>query len=1520
MRNIKFYIDRKAIDLPNQLSIPMNFTLEDVNSPATKKIGYSKTISIEGTNNNNQIFGEIWNIERIQDYAMGTNCGIYFDPSKRVNAEIYINDELKFEGFVKLDSINYNKPQIIFNLTFYAGLGDFFYSLSANENGDERTLAELDYGYDLGFRINKGVILDAWSALSGNTEGKYQVINFAPAYNGVPDDFAADKALINVSGQSYFPTSISGQSGYAPVNGYALADLNNEYTDLEMDLRSYLQRPVLRVKSLIQAMDNPDINGGYHLNLDRGFFNEENPYWENAWITLPTLKSLDDVGGEEYTGSSVPVSERLISSIPYPVLMSFTGQISGEEIDMSAYSYGTFNFTVPVSFRVDTSTMGSVSPIGSNLYPTYRLEYTYKTKRYDEQGENLIETATTEIRYVGDYIGARLIAYNGNNEIIATSNQYIFTNFSKNLNVSSSTPVTKVDGYFKYDNGQWILTAPDGRTEFDMEISNVPIADTIKFNVEINRKPTFLYNRDYGTRVDEETDEQGVVTAESTPFPFENNRYYFKTNSGDLAFTEEASTHSGVEISQRKLLGNLRTPCDYLLSYAKMFGLYFVKHPYEKTITLMARNKFFRNNVTDLNNDIDWGSKPTMKPILFDSKWYTLKNEAEESEFIEKYNNDYDSDYAEQKINTGYNFDSEENDVMAGSKFKTAVFARGKSKYYRTFKEGDTVVPCCMFDGITYNLFKESGNTYANASKDMVMSSGTYINWYPKKGGYDCFPKLDFKDANNGGVNGENVLCFFDGFRELKDNSGNYIDKYVTDDVLEMWALNDESPCWFITSVETENATKVEELPCFSRYITNGNNVLKSFDYGEPKELYVDNLHSTSETTIYNQFWKAFLNDQLDINTRIFTANVKFNEILNEDNLRNIYYFQNSYWILNKIIDYDICSFNTVKCEFIKIQDTNDYTNGQILPYLDAHINIEGHQIYNHTISTGNTSGSLDIECLNVENIRLSDSPNWLALHLNEDNTLLIYSALENRSEMSRRAQIKLVGENVVNGEEIVGILNITQTSFQILLEVQPDIVTAPAQGSGETYSGNVTCNGAWVVSSKPDWVDSLAGTGGTYNGVHYFSIRDNETTEARNGDIIYTSGNKAAIQRIRQEAYVPPTPTGGTKIYYTSNNGNIVTPYNTTGWTANIVSNTYVDGQGVIEFDGEINAVPSYAFNNCKRLKSIILPNGIISIGQYAFNDCENLNNIDIPETVTNFEGDGASNGDTFNGCTYLKEIKLPSKITSIPPYMFYRCVSLTEIDIPTGVANIGRSAFSKCTSLRNANIPSGVTVINSGIFYKCSSLRNIEIPSGVTNIGDFAFEKSALEEIVIPSSVARIVRDAFLDCSALTRVVIERVTPPAIGTYTFDGSTCPIIVPCGSEDTYKTNPDWNKYASRIVGDCPPEPTGDTHYLASNLSYVITVRITDDDEKTIVPATTLTHNDSISWEGNDSIVIRMTSPTADTVRVRNDNGDYLTDNITLTPNVETSSPKIVMTGVERLRIVSMLMKSVKPVVEEDEE
>ena len=82
----------------------------------------------------------------------------------------------------------------------------------------------------------------------------------------------------------------------------------------------------------------------------------------------------------------------------------------------------------------------------------------------------------------------------------------------------------------------------------------------------------------------------------------------------------------------------------------------------------------------------------------------------------------------------------------------------------------------------------------------------------------------------------------------------------------------------------------------------------------------------------------------------------------------------------------------------------------------------------------------------------------------------------------------------------------------------------------------------------------------------------------------------------------------------------------------------------------------------------------GVKVIGNYAFELCRSINRIDIPDSVTNI-GNNA-----FYGCRSLTNIKIPNCVTNIEDNVFAYCRSLSNIIIPNCVINIGEGAFRFC------------------------------------------------------------------------------------------------------------------------------------------------------------------------------------------------------------------------------------------------
>ena len=310
MRELALYIGGQRVDLDGDELILMNYTRDDLENPTAVKNSYSRQITLKGTENNNRLFGEMFRGDR-RTVFVNDSTGIYFDPMRKTPFEIY--DELSSiieSGYVRLDKVSMKGADISYSVTLYGGLGGFFYSLSYNEDGTKKTLGDMSYkGFVENddriatFVLDYGVLSakyvdEAWEYMSyqSNPSSRdwtyhfWNIINFAPCYNGLPDGFDADKAVIPPKRYENVPsTGVKDGLTYTRRDNTStnLLKFARKHTEWEVgDLRWYHQRPVVSIRSIIEACCHSANNGGYTVKLDEDYFNSDNyGYWD-GWVTL----------------------------------------------------------------------------------------------------------------------------------------------------------------------------------------------------------------------------------------------------------------------------------------------------------------------------------------------------------------------------------------------------------------------------------------------------------------------------------------------------------------------------------------------------------------------------------------------------------------------------------------------------------------------------------------------------------------------------------------------------------------------------------------------------------------------------------------------------------------------------------------------------------------------------------------------------------------------------------------------------------------------------------------------------------------------------------------------------------------------------------------------------------------------------------------------------------------------------------------------------------------------------------
>jgi hypothetical protein len=223
---------------------------------------------------------------------------------------------------------------------------------------------------------------------------------------------------------------------------------------------------------------------------------------------------------------------------------------------------------------------------------------------------------------------------------------------------------------------------------------------------------------------------------------------------------------------------------------------------------------------------------------------------------------------------------------------------------------------------------------------------------------------------------------------------------------------------------------------------------------------------------------------------------------------------------------------------------------------------------------------------------------------------------------------------------------------------------------------------------------------------------------------------------------------------------------------SAPLVCDTYTVLSGVTE-------IAPYSFSGNKKIKKVIIPDGVTTVGEYAFYECEkNLEEVVLPDGVETI-GEGA-----FSACLKLSKINIPANLKEIPRSCF-GYTAITEAIIPEGVTSIGVGAFAGCSSLTTIYLSSTVKSIDQSAFSMYE--ENNIIPAKVTIDSNNKYFKiidggllsengrvfykliSSESTYTVPNTVTGLLPYAFSDASNARTVVLNN-NIKVIGSHAFD------------------------------------------------------------------------------------------------------------------------------------------------------
>ena len=374
-----------------------------------------------------------------------------------------------------------------------------------------------------------------------------------------------------------------------------------------------------------------------------------------------------------------------------------------------------------------------------------------------------------------------------------------------------------------------------------------------------------------------------------------------------------------------------------------------------------------------------------------------------------------------------------------------------------------------------------------------------------------------------------------------------------------------------------------------------------------------------------------------------------------------------------------------------------------------------------------------------------------------------------------------------------------------------------------------------WEVKTEAEWleIDPMSGKAGKDIKIQ-IKVLHNKDKEGRTGYADLTLSNDESYRiTINQagegdenEDVVVDIPHN--QIWYTSVNGEIVEPNDTTAFNVSIISNSYKNGKGVITFDGIVSIIGDYAFYGCN-FESITMPASVTYCGYYAFGACYNLQKVHITDLSAwcniDFKHDAnpLNGSDIYIGENRIVDLVIPSDVTKIKANTFGGCRSIESVSIHSGIEIIESQAFIACSNLKRfysePEFGDGLSLIINGrlVSYALNcGVSEYTIPEGVIYIDDSAFAVCyTLNKITIPESVQNIAQSAFAWCGNLSEVYCMAQTPPTAvwektpddalseywNAFNSTSSDIKIYVPLKSVETYKKASGWSEYAQYIVG-----------------------------------------------------------------------------------------------------------------------
>ena len=150
------------------------------------------------------------------------------------------------------------------------------------------------------------------------------------------------------------------------------------------------------------------------------------------------------------------------------------------------------------------------------------------------------------------------------------------------------------------------------------------------------------------------------------------------------------------------------------------------------------------------------------------------------------------------------------------------------------------------------------------------------------------------------------------------------------------------------------------------------------------------------------------------------------------------------------------------------------------------------------------------------------------------------------------------------------------------------------------------------------------------------------------------------------------------------------------------------VDG---VLYDKDMKVLISYP--DAKTDAEYTIPEGVEKIAKHAFDNCKHIEKVKLPDSLREIEGEAFKD-------SALKEVAIPDTMQKIDDEAFLNAKKLEKVQIGKGVKKLGKKAFGNCENLKEATLPEGLKVIEEGTFEGSKNIESINVPKHLENVKD--------------------------------------------------------------------------------------------------------------------------------------------------------------------------------------------------------